>query len=321
MAALDDLQTLLSGGGDANNAIKLAGLRQSRLDEANNALSQALGIGDQPTADKAKAVVGQLTSDMASDPYTGTAAQATAAETDPTQIAARQQKIKEAGQQSVANAQGAIAEEQAKTAGQVQLAAQQHQLEQANLTAPGGPKNPESAAGWKTDFNAKGEPSYQQIATPAQIQTQQAHAQAGLAMLPQMKVIVDALDKRGYVGPAMGRLAESATGSGPGAIITQHLMSGDSMKAANDWRTTLEGFKGNIAMANAGGRGGANPALLQRLDQMLSLAQSSDALRGGLQGAERWLTQYANAKTPADLAAADAELGIIPGAAAPTGGQ
>ena len=320
MAALDDLQTMLSGGGDANNAIKLAGLRQQRLDEANNALETALGMGDTEGAEKAKAVSTQLTSDMASDPETGTTAQASAAEMDPTQIAVRQQKMKETGQQSVANAQGAIAEEQAKTAGQAQLAQQQEQLQQARETAPGGPKDPASAANWKTDYNAKGEPSYQQIAEPAQIQTQQAHAVDALSQLPAMRAIADAMSKRGLVGPAMGRLTNSATGSGPASILTSHFLSGDQAQAAADWKAALETFKQAYTMVTAsGGRGGSNPAILKRLDDMMSIEQTPQALKGGLDSAERWLTQYAHAKTPADLAAADAALGVIP--TAPVAGQ
>lgn len=318
MPGLDDLQSFLTnaqpGMSTANDPLQLQSLRLDRKREAQNKLAAALGVGDTEEATRQKSIVDQYSSDLTNDPMTGEAAQETAAITDPRQIAARAQQTKEAGDLSVAKEQGPIALEGAKTAGQMSVAKQQAQIEQQKLQDflnPGGASGG-TAPGpgqFKMSINAKGEPSFAQVGEPQQIAAQAHAAQVGLPQINTVRQIVDSLDKRGMVGPIMGRVGSELVGSG----FDKYFLSPDTARAMNDFKTQVSLLKSNLAYAHGAARGGASPAMQQRFDQLLNLSQSPDALRGGLDAAERWLTSYANAKSSAELDAADAALGVIPG--------
>lgn len=158
----------------------------------------------------------------------------------------------------------------------------------------------------KPAMDAKGRVSLSTIATPPQQLSQQHGAAIGLTEIPKMRAIVDTLEKHGALGPVMGRMGSAAVGTG----LDKVFMSPEAATAFNDFKNQASLMKSNMAMVHGGARGGSNIGMAQRFDQLVNTAQTPAALRGAMDTFERWLTQYAGAKSSADLDAADAALGI-----------
>jgi hypothetical protein len=166
-----------------------------------------------------------------------------------------------------------------------------------------------SGTTFRPNFNAKGEMSLSGVATPPAVLAQEHGAQVGLSQIPVLRSIIDTLDKQGSLGPVMGRAKDFATKQGLDAL----LMSPESSTAFNDFRNQLSLVKSNLAMVHGGARGGSNQAMAERFDKLLNPTQSPAAMKGALDAFERWLTQYAGAKSSDELDAADMALGIAPG--------
>ena len=173
----------------------------------------------------------------------------------------------------------------------------------------------------KPSINARGQVSFTSNATPAQTLAQQHSAQIGLSQYPAMYDIVDTLDKQGMIGPTQSRLNTALATTGLDAM----LMNPQNAKNWTDFKGMLSLIKSNAAMVHGGARGGGSPEIAKRFDELVNPNMSATALRGGLNAFERWMTQYANAKSSSELDAADLELGVRPsvarqpaGAGAPT---
>lgn len=104
--SFDDLGTMFNVPGNTSDPIKLKLLRDQRHGEAMDNLANALGAGDLQEARRQKVIADQYEGDMATDLDTGTAATASASFMDPTQMALRAQKTKEAGNAAQTEAQG-----------------------------------------------------------------------------------------------------------------------------------------------------------------------------------------------------------------------
>jgi hypothetical protein len=205
----------------------------------------------------------------------------------------------------------AAAPAEATAAGNLALGKQQAQSTQQLLETLGGGTPGASGSGLRPAINAKGEVTFGAApAPPAQVAAQQHAASVGLSQLPQMRQIIDTIDKQGHLGPVAGRLANAATQSGLDGV----LYSPEASRAFNDFKTQASLMKSNMAMAHGGARGGASPQLAQRFDALINMNQTPAALRGGIDAFERWLTSYAGAKTSDELDAADSALGITGGA-------
>jgi hypothetical protein len=158
----------------------------------------------------------------------------------------------------------------------------------------------------RPNFNAKGQMTLSGVPTPPAVLAQEHGAQVGLSEIPKLRAIIDTLDKSGSIGPVAGRLGTAATATGLDAL----LMSPESSRAFSDFKNQASLVKSNMAMVHGGARGGSNQAMAERFDKLINTAQTPAAMKGALDAFERWLTQYAGAKSSAELDAADAELGI-----------
>lgn len=178
------------------------------------------------------------------------------------------------------------------------------------INGGGGPSS--SGTTMRPSFNAKGQMTLSGVPKPPQQISQEHGAQVGLSELPVLRNIVDTLEKHGALGPVAGRFGTAATTTGLDSL----LMAPEASRAFSDFKSQLSLAKSNMAMVHGGARGGSNAAMATRFDQLLNPNQSPAAIRGGIDAFERWLTKYANAKSSAELDAADAELGIAPAAGA-----
>lgn len=160
----------------------------------------------------------------------------------------------------------------------------------------------------KPSINAKGQVSFTSIPTPAQTLAQQHSAAISLKEYPKLYDIIDTLDKQGQLGPVQSRKNTALTTTG----LDAWLMNPQSAKNWTDFKGMLSLIKSNAAMVHGGARGGGSPEIAKRFDELVNPNMSAQALRGGLNAFERWMTQYANAKSSGDLDKADQELGVSP---------
>lgn len=174
--------------------------------------------------------------------------------------------------------------------------------------------NPAGEREFKMSVNPKGQVSAAQVMPNAQQQNRQNMAVSGLKEVPVARKMIDQLDTMGALGPVQGRIGDVAVSSGLGDLSEMlHITPPGSQRFFNDFKNQLGNIRTNFTSAHLGARGAANQALLARMDSYLNPHQTPDALRGGLDAVERWLTQYANATNSAELDRADAEFGVAGG--------
>lgn len=162
-------------------------------------------------------------------------------------------------------------------------------------------------------MNAEGIPTFKVDKAPQLIQTQQANATHGLEQIPGLRMMADNANQRGLIGPTMGPLMGQASGgSFPGNLLS-YFTHPEDLRAFNNLKGGLQNIITSIASTVGSGRAASSPAILARFNALLNPNQSPDALRGGIDAAERWLTTYANAKNSAEMDAADASVGVTPG--------
>jgi len=184
-------------------------------------------------------------------------------------------------------------------------------LQTINGGQPGGGG---SGVTMRPSFNAKGQMTLSGVPTPPAVLAQEHGAQVGLSEIPKLRAILGTLEKHGATGPVAGRFNDALTGTG----MDKYFMAPDAARAFSDFKNQASLVKSNMAMVHGGARGGSNQAMAERFDKLINTAQTPAAMSGALDAFERWLTKYANAKSSAELDAADAELGITPsGGAAP----
>ncbi len=327
----DPLSALLRGGGEANDPVQLALMRQQQADEMrhNLELEQSAPAGHAFTSGSTPGDLKSVESDLAEAPGTGIAAQQDVAKQDalrsmlfdynrPDVRAQRNEemggKMALAGAPAAAAGQYGLAVEQEKNRGALDLAKQQqdpfNRLMGGGADASaGGSVESNGMGGYKATINPKGGVSLAQTGTPQQVQAQQHAAAVGLTQIPATHQLIDKLDSMGALGPVAGRWHDALASTGLDSVFSNPQTAG----AFNDFKTQLSLIKSNLAYAHGAARGGSSPGMQQRFDQLLNQNQSPASLHAGLNAAERWLTHYANAKNSNELDAADAELGVTGG--------
>jgi hypothetical protein len=125
-----------------------------------------------------------------------------------------------------------------------------------------------AASTWNTLYGATG---------TTKSQGQAAGAVAG--HIPDFEKSIDALAKKGQLGPVMGRL---------NTYLTQGY-GGDDADVA-EFVTTAGLIKSGAVRAHFGAHGGAQ--ILDKFDNLLNTAQTPEALKGSLKGIKSFLTTY-----------------------------
>ncbi len=166
-----------------------------------------------------------------------------------------------------------------------------------------------SGTTFRPDINAKGQLALHGVPKPPQQISQEHGAAVGLSQIPTMRAMIDTLGQKNDLGMAHGRVASALVGTGLDSL----LMSPKESEMFNQFKNQLSLMKSNMAMVHGGARGGSNVGMAQRFDELANVNQSPAALHGAVNTFERWLTQYAGAKTNAERDAADAEFGVGPG--------
>jgi hypothetical protein len=211
--------------------------------------------------------------------------------------------------------------EAAKTTGALALQKQKDEATAAEATRsaapPSGTAGADTAPQWRQTINPKGQSTWTQVATPAQIISRQTMATRGLEQIAPTQQMIDTLEHQGVLGPVASRFTNVAA-STPGLNGLSEMLHPGGVNAMKQFQGQLLNLKAAISGA-VNSRGG-NPALIGLFDKTLNENQEPDAIRGGVVAAERWLTTYANAKNSDELDAADAALGVTGGPyARPTG--
>lgn len=334
--ALDSLRALASGPSRVN-AADPSGLIQQRirredlLQEMKRNIDLARSAPQSFQTGATPADVTDLQSTLNEDPNMGLAAQKQVADTQSTNqdvatynrpdvTTIRQGKESDALKRLLlpvqAQGQNAIDLEHAKTAGALQ---EQNAISKANAEfwktqggggEGGGTGTPGVTPGtMKPAVDAKGRMSFSMVPTPPQQLSQEHGAQVGLSQIPTMRAMVADLGKSNDLGMVHGRMASALVSSGLDSI----LMSPGESEKFSQFKNQLSLMKSNMAMVHGGARGGSNVGMAQRFDQLANVNQSPAALTGAINTFERWLTQYAGAKSTAERDAADAEFGVGPG--------
>ena len=214
-----------------------------------------------------------------------------------------------------AQASGALATEREKNKGLMDVLTAKNQsnldlIKQAQ--AAGGTGTISDNGAGDTQFQVSigpNGPSLKPKTIPQTVQAQIDAASAGLQQIPATRQILDTLVSKGMIGPFVSR-AESAgvtTGLDP-LLEALHVVPSGGSRAFNNFKSQLALVKSNLGKVHFGNR--ASAAIGAKFDELLNPNQSPEALRGGLDTAERWLTHYAHAKNSAEEDAANAELGI-----------
>lgn len=235
---------------------------------------------------------------------------------DPRQQALDQQKQKYKLEQETAaptvTAQGQLAVTKEQEAGKMALQKQQ-QENTAGILGLGATGQPQAGAtapsAFKPAINAQGGVSFTEDKGPQQVEAQKHAATIGLSQIPALRQLIDHAVSKGLVGPVSGRLNDWMTESGASGAF----MNADNAREFSNLKQALSTAKSNFAYIHGAARGGASPAVLQRFDQILNTHQSPEAMRGALDGIERWLSAYAGAKDSTELEMANNQIGISGG--------
>lgn len=151
---------------------------------------------------------------------------------------------------------------------------------------------------------ATGAPSattWNQIFGPTgQTKSQGQAAGAVASHIPDFKKSIDNLAQKGQLGPVMGRLNTYLT-KGYG---------GDDPDVS-EFVTTVGLLKSGAVRAHFGARGGSQ--ILDKFDGLLNTAQTPEALKGSINGIDKFLQTYKNVGTP------NAPKTVIPSAKKPQG--
>lgn len=149
--------------------------------------------------------------------------------------------------------------------------------------------------------------------TPQTVLAQREAASNGLSQIPAMRQIIDTLDAKGMIGGLRARAANFGVETGTDPLMEAlHVMPPGSSREYNGFKGQLELLKSNLGKVHFGNR--ASAAIGAKFDKLLNPNQSADALKGGVDTTERWLSKYANAKSSVEQDLANAELGITGGA-------
>lgn len=125
----------------------------------------------------------------------------------------------------------------------------------------------------------KAQTEFSQQGPTAATRTAGQAAGAVASHIPQFKVAVDNLAKKGQLGPLMGRLNEFLTKG-----------YGGSDPDVSNFLTTLKLLKSGAVRAHFGARGGAQ--ILQSFDQTLNPAMTPDAIKGSIDAIGDFLNTY-----------------------------
>ena len=114
----------------------------------------------------------------------------------------------------------------------------------------------------------------------------QAQAAGSVAEhIPEFKKSIDALAKKGQLGPTMGRL---------NTFLTKGYGGDDA--DVSEFVTTVGLLKSGAVRAHFGAKGGQQ--ILEKFDSLLNTAQTPEALKGSIDGIGKFLTTYKSTGTP-----------------------